>query len=302
MSSYIYEVIRTEPEIPVKCFGYQDTIGYTVAAHWHNSLELIRINEGAMTVSVGEVKLVVEAGSCIVINSREIHATFCRKNTVVEVLQIPFPFLKRYIPDIDNIQFDQPWDRGEAAMEPGKAVAESETAAAKREQSAAERVGSLLHELYLAYQEKQGDWQLRFHTGLFELLHILYTNFGRPAKENALSMNDTYRQRLTRVMDYVNIHYRERITLERAASLVSLNKEYFCRFFHKYMGMSLIEYVNEVRFTHVCESLFSGQENVTEALLEHGFTNYKLFMKMFRERYHSTPGKKRREDAQMGIK
>lgn len=275
MSSYIYEVIRTEPDVPVKCFGYRDTIGYTVAAHWHNSLELIRIDEGAMQVTIGEEKMIVKAGSYTIINSREIHATFCQRNTMAEIIQIPFPFLKKYIPDMDHTQFGRPPEKKDAPTE---------------------RVSCLLHNLYQLYQEQEGDWLLKFHGELFEMLHILYENFGCPARENALSLNDTYRQRLTRVMDYVNIHYRDRITLEEAASLVALNKEYFCRFFHKYMGMSLIEYVNEVRFTHVCETLFSGEENVSEALAEHGFTNYKLFMKMFRERYHCTPGRKRREN------
>lgn len=98
---------------------------------------------------------------------------------------------------------------------------------------------------------------------------------------------------MTLVMDYVNRNYRGKITLEEAAELVSLNKEYFCRLFKHHMGMPLMEYVNEIRFYHVCEDLFSTETGVMTLLEDHGFTNYKLFMKMFHERYHGTPSRVR---------
>ena len=274
MSSYIYEVVKTEPDVPVRCFRYWDPIGYPVAAHWHNSLEIIRIDEGRMRVMLGEKHLVLCGGEYLIINSRDIHATFSEKDTMVEVLQIPYVFLKRYLPQIDTVRF----------------VREPEDV------SISQQVGGLLHRMGVVNTQRGETFLVEFHAMLFELLYLLSVHYAEPVKEAQELSDDANRRRLTQVMDYVNLHYRDKVTLSEVSANVSLNKEYFCRFFKKSMGMSFMDYVNEVRFTHVCEDLFHTDENIMTLLEEHGFHNYKLFMRMFHERYHDTPGRKRREN------
>lgn len=268
MSSYIYELIRPEEDIPVKCFCHKDT-GVPVPAHWHNSVEILRVERGVLQVVLGETRYFLEPGMFLIINSREIHATFCGDDICMEVLQIPYPFIKKYMQGQEEMRFYQ-----EPVAEEGQA-------------------GALLHRLNVMNQERGSGFLLKFHAVLFELLYLLQTEYSVPGK--ASEQEDRDRRRLVTVMDYVNQRYRDRITLEEAAGLVALNKEYFCRFFKKNMGMPLMEYVNEVRFSHVCEALRESDAGIMELLEEHGFTNYKLFRKMFRERYHTTPGRKRRE-------
>lgn len=267
MSSYIYELIRTE-DIPVKCFS-QEGGSVLVPAHWHNSVELLRVERGWLSVTLGEEKYRLERGRCLIVNSREIHSTFCGEDIALEVLQLPYPFLKRYIPDMDTRLF--------------------------RREPEEEEAGHLLHRLNVLNRERGPGFLLQFHAALFELLCLLERSCSFTAGESAPGQDDRNRQRLIAVMDYVNRHYRDRITLEEAAALVALNKEYFCRFFKKNMGMSLIDYVNEVRFSHVCEELAVSDRSIMEALEEHGFTNYKLFRKLFYERYHCTPSAMRRK-------
>jgi len=76
---------------------------------------------------------------------------------------------------------------------------------------------------------------------------------------------------------------------------VALNPEYFCRFFKKNMGMTFLEFVNQVRFSHICEDILRTDTSITELLVRHGFTNYKLFRRMFYEKYGCTPSAKRKE-------
>ena len=89
-------------------------------------------------------------------------------------------------------------------------------------------------------------------------------------------------------------HYTEEISLQEIARLVSLNPDYFTRFFKKYMGMTFLDYVNSVRMEHVVRDLQRTDLSVQKLLEIHGFTNYKLFMKMYKSRFESTPGKMRR--------
>lgn len=276
MSSYLYEVITHEPEIPFKCFSYQYS-NFIVDPHWHNSIEIIRVEQGRMYVTIGEKKWTLENNQFIIINSREIHSTISSPDTLVEVLQIPYPFLKKYMPGMEQFQFKT-----------GITLNVSD-------QTVPSKCSELIHKIINQSEEKRACYLIDLHSFLFQLLHYLYTDYLVPADVKAISQGDVNRQRLTKVMDYVNTHYKEHISLEETAQLISLNKEYFCRFFKRYMGMSFLNYVNEVRFRHVCEELLSKDMNIMVLLEEHGFSNYKLFMKMFRERYHCTPSERRKQ-------
>ncbi|MDL2301350.1 AraC family transcriptional regulator, partial [Lachnospiraceae bacterium OttesenSCG-928-D06] len=287
MSSYIYEVIKPEADIPVKCFSYRDPMGFFVTSHWHNSIEILRIAEGKMHVTIGNKRELLEQGMVMVINSREIHSTFGEPHLLAEVVQIPYPFLKRYLPNLDQRIFTKTPILPSGIISAKDRLPENDLYA--------NDPGSLIHQMCQLTKHKEGDYLVSFHACLFQLIHCLFTWHSTQISLDVTTQDDINRKRLTKVMNYVNIHYRDKITLEEVASLLAFNKEYFCRFFKRYMGMTFLEYVNEVRFSHVCSDLFSKEDNIIQILEEHGFTNYKLFIKMFKERYHSSPSQKRKE-------
>lgn len=82
--------------------------------------------------------------------------------------------------------------------------------------------------------------------------------------------------------------------MRQAAQAAALNPEYFCRIFKKYTGSTFLDYVNQVRLTHIYEELISTDDTVTDILARNGFTNYKVFCRMFRETYGGTPTQLRR--------
>ena len=55
--------------------------------------------------------------------------------------------------------------------------------------------------------------------------------------------------------------------------------------------MTFLDYVNSVRMEHVVRDLQRTDLSVQKLLEIHGFTNYKLFMKMYKSRFESTPGR-----------
>ena len=183
-------------------------------------------------------------------------------------------FLKKHIPDFDRIRFMN-GSCGEARSD--------------------EALVYCLKEIQEIYIRKPYCYQLHFTSLLYELLFLCVNCFRLPAGEGGGSLNDEERTRLITVMDYVNAHYQESISLRDAAAQVALNPEYFCRFFKKNMGMTFLEFVNQVRFSHICEDILRTDTSITELLVRHGFTNYKLFRRMFYEKYGCTPSAKRKE-------
>nr|WP_308626823.1 AraC family transcriptional regulator [uncultured Eisenbergiella sp.] len=272
-AGYIHENVQVEPDIQVRCFSYEDA-GVLVPRHWHNSLEILYIARGDMEIMVNDLSFRLEADDFAIINSRDIHATSCSEHSQIHVLQIPYPFLKKHIPDFDNLRFLN-GSCGNPASD--------------------EVFRFCLTEIRNIYMAKPHGYQLHFTSLLYELLFLCVSCFRAPEGAEASSMTDEERTRLITVMDYVNAHYHESISLGNAASLVALNPEYFCRFFKKNMGMTFLEFVNQVRFSHICEDIIRTDTSITDLLDRHGFTNYKLFRRLFHEKYGCTPSEKRKE-------
>ena len=74
-----------------------------------------------------------------------------------------------------------------------------------------------------------------------------------------------------------------------------LNREYFCRFFKQQMGVNFTRHVNQVRLSHIHHELIATEDPIMEIVDRNGFTNYKLFHKLFREIYGCTPREARQE-------
>ncbi len=75
---------------------------------------------------------------------------------------------------------------------------------------------------------------------------------------SAVQLADTHLMtidRIRKVMSYVEEHYKENISLQDVSDLLGIGKEYFCRFFKKNMGISFLQYLNEVRLSHIYQGL-----------------------------------------------
>ena len=84
-------------------------------------------------------------------------------------------------------------------------------------------------------------------------------------------------------------HYNERISLKKIAGIAAFEPKYFCRFFKKHMGVTFLEYQNELRLSRIYEDIIHTDGKISDILEKHGFTNYKLFRRMFDARFHMTP-------------
>ena len=100
--------------------------------------------------------------------------------------------------------------------------------------------------------------------------------------------------RIREVITYVDENFRNPISLQDIADHMGLGKEYFCRFFKKNMEMSFLQYVNEVRVSHIYQDLIRTDTPISELAEENGFTNQKLFNRTFKKIYGCTPSAVRR--------
>ena len=69
----------------------------------------------------------------------------------------------------------------------------------------------------------------------------------------------------------------------------------FCRFFKKCMGITFLEYQNELHLSYIYQDILSTNDSIREILERHGFSNYKLFHRMFHEHFQATPTEIRKQ-------
>ena len=63
----------------------------------------------------------------------------------------------------------------------------------------------------------------------------------------------------------------------------------FMRFFKKYMGMSCVQYIKNVRLERAADQFENGETNTLEVALACGFSNLSYFHREFKKKYGMTP-------------
>lgn len=124
---------------------------------------------------------------------------------------------------------------------------------------------------------------------MFQLCH----NFSVKIFQSDLSRQKKDLDRLNLVLNYISENYKRPISLDEIAGVAYLQTGYFCRFFKKKMGVTFLEYQNEYRLSFIYKDLINTKAPVHVILEHHGFTNYKLFRRMFQEHFGCTPTKVR---------
>lgn len=274
--TYRYEAIKYPSKEDVFFNVLWHNRDYT-APHWHNGLEILYLLEGSEDCYLGEEECIrMKKGDFLVINSRVVHSVQCPRQCREMLIQIPYPMMKRFIPQIDGLEF----------------VCEKITG--KKQRMDTFLVESALSTLTELHPFQSPEETLEFYSQIYHLLAVLVKDFSVSVTSDKMEISEKYMERLGMITSYVKEHYMEEISLQEIARLVSLNPDYFTRFFKKYMGMTFLDYVNSVRMEHVVRDLQRTDLSVQKLLEIHGFTNYKLFMKMYKSRFESTPGKMRR--------
>lgn len=270
-----HEQVKTDYALPIRFDIYTSGGSELIPSHWHNSLEIIYIQKGSMDITVRDHTTRLMAGDFLIINSREIHSTHCNGITKNFLLQIPYPFLKAHIPSYDFIRFK---DLSGPFSFPGD-----------------NKIIPILEEMGTHFEDISAKGRLKITSLLYGLLAELVDNYMIHLSENDKAKSDKNFRRLSTLMDYVESQYDEPLSISDAAGLLHLEEAYFCRFFKKYMGQTFLEYVNSVRLRHIYDDMLRTDLPLMEILDKHGFHNYKVFSRLFKETYGMTPRQKRAE-------
>lgn len=92
-----------------------------------------------------------------------------------------------------------------------------------------------------------------------------------------------------KVIGYLQIHYRENITLPLLAKKVHVVPNYLSRVFNQDVGMSIPVYLNRIRMENAARLLQDDGLRIADVAYQVGFSDPHHFTRVFKKQYHMTP-------------
>lgn len=232
--------------------------------HWHEHIELHYILSGTMEGELDQRKYVVRAGDLAVFNGNVLHSGFCTKELNALVIIFRMEDLARELAD-RNIVFQEIISQDAFIRE-------------------------LMTDIYEEYERKEIGYWLVCKGKILQLISYLTRNFARAMLTEKESMKHMKKlERLNMVRQYIERHYTETITNRELAELIHLSEDRFNHLFKECMGVSPLQYMNEIRLDKAMHLLKSGRCGAAEAAEMVGFSDYNYFGRIFRRKFGVTP-------------
>lgn len=90
-------------------------------------------------------------------------------------------------------------------------------------------------------------------------------------------------------IDYININFKNPITLDDVSDNIFISKYHLCRMFKNATGYTVNGYINHRRLMYVEELLRTGNYNLKEASMEAGFGSYTNFYRLYKNENKISP-------------
>ena len=248
---------------------------YNMPFHWHKEMELIRILEGSITISLDSVFLTTHAGDLILIEEGVIHGG-TPEHCVYECAVFDAGLLahtdacKRYVRLMarHQIQLYHYFQADEPRFAPLLAATER---------------------LFPAIAYPHAGSELLTLGALYEFFGRLFE--GECYVESPVESVSLRRKMdvLKPVLEYIDTHYASPISLADLSRLAGMSPKYFCRFFKAALHRTPMDYLNYYRIEQACRILTTRELPVTEAAYRCGFNDSSYFVKTFRKYMGITP-------------
>lgn len=129
--------------------------------------------------------------------------------------------------------------------------------------------------------------------GVFqEMLEMASNNnvlISRESEERNINTRGDHKDFINKSIDYIEEHFREKLTLEMVASKAFMNPKYFSRVFKKEMNITFTEYINQLRVQYACRLLETTNYPVYRISSECGFSDPSYFNRVFCTQMNRTP-------------
>ena len=137
--------------------------------------------------------------------------------------------------------------------------------------------------------DKQSKFAENIIKSLFSYLIMLISELDDCALHPAISINKDVPPVVLKVIDYLNTHYFDKITLSSIANKFYVSKGSLIYSFNKFMDCSPIDYLLNIRLTKAKELLLNSKKSIGEISELCGFSSANYFGLIFKQKEKLSP-------------
>lgn len=270
-------------------YNHEDIHKFTTGKidwHWHREFEIVRVEEGTVTCSIGNAKIYIQKGEALFINSRVIHSLEASEKGILSNILfysdliapntsvIYEKYLKYFFQSNCShilLKEDVPWEKNALYI---------------------------LDTIFLQCQNAPPLEELDIHIALCKLWKELYTHRTDLVTLETSGISLRMEVRLRLMLQFISKNYAQKITLNDLANAANISKTEAVRCFHDGMMTSPIESLNHYRLNQAKRLLETTEDSVTNIAFSVGFDNCSYFNRLFKRTFHMTPGELRKFSVQ----
>lgn len=246
--------------------------------HWHPEIELTLITSGQMEYYVNDKKYTLSEGEGLFGNSNTLHSGHMKDGQNCDYLTVTFH--PRFIYGYENSLLQTRYVDFITSSEVWHSL--KLTPDTKWQQE----ILVLIQEVTMLAKDPPYDYELEVHLLLTQIWQKLYRYFKSLPEEEARPQK--HLERLKQILTYLQTHYQEDLSLDDVADHISICKSECCRFFKKYMKMTIFDYLLFLRIQNSLPLLRAG-ESITKTAGMVGFSTPAYYGQIFKRYMGCSP-------------
>lgn len=139
------------------------------------------------------------------------------------------------------------------------------------------------------------------NTAFIDLAKLLAFLGTKEGSETSADKTSASVQLTSAILSYINENYKSLSSLDEIAKKFFMTREYICRVFKRYIGVTPVSYINSLKLKHACTLLTGTGKSMSEVSAECGFGSASYFSKIFRDNYSVSPSEYRKKNSSNDI-
>lgn len=238
--------------------------------HFHEHLEVVYVIQGSIVVKMGSDEFTIVDGEYIFINAYELHALWKTSEDAV-IAYVHFHLdsgaeMPLVLYDINRLKKDMVmYQRVQnRILEILRQSADPVMTTKEFREFIAKTIDSFYSDLRYAKYEVRGE-------------------------KNPFEADETNLERLSNAIDYMYLHFDEKLTLEHVANVLHVSKSHLAHIIKRGYNISFQELLNVVRADRSELLLLESEMPISRVYAEVGASSQNYYTRFFRESFGTTP-------------
>ncbi len=249
--------------------------------HWHHEIEFIYVEKGPIHLQIGTKQHMLAEGSGFFIPSEQLHGAYPSGNLQFKLHAIVFhiDLLRSFGYDLIESNY----------LEVIRKFSVFHSILLTPDSKENKEMLLLLARLVDIYATKAPSFELKVKGYLYLLFAEILKEKTWKNNEEITEKDLTKTELLKIVLQYIEKHYKQKLTVLELSSQIQMSEGHFSRFFKSLVRMTPMEYINSIRVGKACILLKKTNRTMLDIAMDVGFTNQSYFIRLFKKQKGCTP-------------